>query len=230
MDNTAQLSKSIVELTKWMDTRMTEYETQQQAPSAGTPTVKVLSADYLSFKSMVWKALEMLKSQLELIVNSLDRVETHSRRKVLLFHGVTEEDAEDVTKKILNTIQGQMKLPLVNDETVEVCHRLGVKKDKTRPVLVRFATMKHRSSVWNAKTALKGSSISVSEFLTKPRQDVFNAAKKHFGKKNCWSSEGVIVVLLSDGSRKKVITMSELLLLVNQHPQKTEVPKRQVVK
>lgn len=219
MENTAQLAKSIEDLAKWMDARMSEFEnSQQHASSAGNPTVKVLSADYTNFKSLVWKSLAMLRSQLELIVNGLDRIETHSRRKVLLFHGLAEEDKEDLPKKINSLIQGKMKLSTVNADSVEVCHRLGVKRDKARPILVRFNTMKHRSAVWNAKTTLKGTKVSISEFLTKPRQDVFAAARKHFGKKHCWSSEGVIVILMPDGSRRKIVTVSELRDLTALHP------------
>ncbi|KAI5644632.1 hypothetical protein NE865_03284 [Phthorimaea operculella] len=117
----------------------------------GKNSVKALSADYINFKSLVWKALALLKSQLEHIITGLDRMETHSRRKVLLLHGVAEEDTEDVCKKVQDIIQSQMKLSSVTGDAVEVCHHLGTKKDKTRPILVRFSTVKHRSAVWNAK-------------------------------------------------------------------------------
>lgn len=227
MENTAaELIKGMMELATFVDTRLSEFEkSQQQPPSTGNPTVKSLSADYLAFKTIVWKTLGMLKSQLQLIVDSQDRLETHSRRKVLLVHGVPEASDEDLPQKILSMLHDKLKLTAVSTESIEVCHRLGVKKDKDRPVLVRFVNMQHRSSVWKAKTALKGTKTSVSEFLTKSRQDVFVAARKHFGVTDCWTSDGIIVILLPDKSRKKVQSMSELQPLLLQYPPKKGVSK-----
>ncbi|KAL4703064.1 hypothetical protein ACJJTC_015199 [Scirpophaga incertulas] len=76
-----------------------------------------------------------------------------------------------------------------------------------------------RMGIWNNKTKLKGTKISIKEFLTKPRQGVFIAARKHFGINKCWTSGGIIIVLLSDGTRKKITSMSELQHLTAQHPQ-----------
>ncbi|KAI5643819.1 hypothetical protein NE865_04215 [Phthorimaea operculella] len=216
MDNTALLVKSMADLASWMDTRMSEFENAQQSSSGHT--VKTLSADYLMFKSTVMTTLNMLKIQLELVVNGLERLETHSRRKVLLFHGIPEESTEELPQKLQGILRGQMKLSSIDTQAIEVCHRLGVKKDKARPVLVRFSTATHRSAVWSAKTKLKGTKTSVSEFLTKSRQDIFTAARKHFGMKNSWSADGAIVVQLPDKSRKKLVTMSALQKLIEEHP------------
>ncbi|XP_046976444.1 uncharacterized protein LOC124542548 [Vanessa cardui] len=148
----------------------------------------------------------------------LDRMETHSRRKVLLFHGVKEEQGEDVFKKTLGVLTGHLKLSDATPELIDSCHRLGVKRDASRPILVRFASVRFRSRVWNAKTALRGSKITLSEFLTKARQSIFIEARKHFGMKKCWSAEGDIIILLPDNSRKKISALSELKQLVAQYP------------
>jgi hypothetical protein len=178
-----------------------------------------LLADYLAFKSMVWKTLGMLEAQLQLIVDNQDRLETHSRRKVLLFHGVAEVKDEDLLQTTLHTVNSCMKVSSTTSDSIEVCHRLRVKRDcKNRPVLVRFAGVQSRSAVWKAKTALKGSDISISEFLTKSRQEVFTAARGYFGRSQCWSTDGSIYILLADKSRAKVHTMSELKALQRRFP------------
>ncbi|KAI5637424.1 hypothetical protein NE865_09855 [Phthorimaea operculella] len=160
MDNTALLAKSVKDLAAWMDSRMAEFEKNSQlAGSPGTPKVKDLTTEYLSFKSTVLDTLAMLRAQLELVVNGLDRLETHSRRKVLLFHGVPEAESEDLPKKIDTILRDQLKMTSPGSAVIEVCHRLGAKRDKNRPVLVRFTTATHRSAVWNAKTKLKGSKM-----------------------------------------------------------------------
>ncbi|KAI5630869.1 hypothetical protein NE865_16424 [Phthorimaea operculella] len=219
MEGTAALIKGMQDLATFVETKLSEFETsQQQPPSAGNPTVKTVSADYQTFKSLVWKTFGMLKAQLQLIVDSQDRFETHTRRKVLLFHGITEEKDKDLPQKITHLAQERLKLTSFKPESIEACHRLGVKTDKDRPVLVRFSSLLFRSAVWKSKTAFRGSKVSVSEFLTMTRQEVFAAARKHFGMKQCWSSEGTVVILLPDKSRRKVFTMSELKLLMKQYP------------
>ncbi|KAL4704710.1 hypothetical protein ACJJTC_011494 [Scirpophaga incertulas] len=111
-----------------------------------------------------------------------------------------------------------MKLATVDSNAIESCHRLGTKTDKQRPIIVRFSSMIHRIAVWKSKTALKGSGIVITEFLTRMRQDVFIEARKHFGIKKCWSSEGVIIVSVEDNKRKKIVTMAELHVLTSQYP------------
>ncbi|KAL4706013.1 hypothetical protein ACJJTC_014235 [Scirpophaga incertulas] len=112
----------------------------------------------------------------------------------------------------------QMKFTTVSPDAIESCHRLGTKTNKQRPIIVRFSAMNHRVAVWRAKTALKGSGITISEFLTRMRQDVFREARKHFGIRKCWSSEGVIIISLED-KRRKIVSMAELLVLIAQYPQ-----------
>lgn len=104
--------------------------------------------------------------------------------------------------------------------TNDICsmHRLGSKGSKPRPVLVRFTSQKQRSAVWNAKSGLKSTGITLSEFLTKPRHETFMLGRKHFGIRNCWTTEGKIVVQTTDGKRHKCETMAELKLLIAAFP------------
>lgn len=160
----------------------------------------------------------MMKSQLELLVHGLDRQETASRRKVLLFHGIVESNDATVEDTVVKILHDQFKMLDVSPEHLSACHRLGTNTSKPRPVMVRFASYKVRNLVWNAKTALKNSGITVSEFLTKTRHEIFTTARKHFGIKQCWSSEGKIVIILPDNSRRRIETMSELKPLLSVHP------------
>lgn len=219
-----QLLKSMEELSSMFTNRMGEFE--KNLPQPGTITtntsLKTLSGDYYSFKTFVWKSLGMLKSQVELVVLGMDRLETHSRRKVLLFHGIKESKDEDIMKKTVAVLTNQMKMSDISQNTIESCHRLGDKKDASRPVLVRFSTVKLRSMIWKAKTTLKGSKISLTEFLTKSRQEVFKAARDHFGMKKCWSADGVIIVLLPDHTRVKISSCFDLKQLITKHPKNAD--------
>lgn len=219
MDSSVEkLSKNFEELSSRFDARMAEFETNYLPSSSGVPnpTVKALAAEFYTFKMFIWKSLALLKSQLELVASGMDRLETHSRRKILLFHGIKEEKDENISEKIVQVLTTQMKLPDLNPDTIETCHRLGVKKESARPILVRFTNMQARSMVWRAKTSLKGTKTTITEFLTKARQDVFTAARSHFGMRKCWTADGVVVILLPDKSRAKVTSQSELKQLITQ--------------
>lgn len=226
--NTVDVNESLQNITSFFHSRMEDFEkalhqhTVMAIPGSQLQTVKALSADYQQFKTFVVNAVRTLKMQLDLLNTSFDQLETHSRRKVLLLHGLPEDSKENVAAKVHEVLSSKMKLMQARPEDIEACHRLGTaKKERTRPVLVRFATYKSKSDVWKAKTMLKGSRISMSEFLTKSRQNIFVAARKHFGIKNCWSSDGTIVVMLPDKTKRKITEFGALQKLQDSFPATT---------
>lgn len=212
------------ELAGSFDSRMREYESNLKKLSATDNTqvphkdLAALSREFTDFRSIMWKTLGSMRVQLELLVQGMDRQETATRRKVLMFHGITESSDSSVEDSIVTILHDHFKMTDISPKLFVACHRLGSNISKPRPVLVRFLSYDVRSAVWNAKTALKGSGITVSEFLTKPRHEVFVAARKHFGLRKCWTSEGKIVVLLPDNKRRRIETMSELRPLLSEHP------------
>lgn len=212
MDHSAKVSKNMESFLSTFTERMSKYEIDLKSAkaSANTPDIAALAKDFSEFKSFVLSCFDMLKSQLDFLSRGLDKHEMGTRRKVLLIHGVpeaTEEDPGDTIRSIL-----QQKIDASSEclSDIRVTHRLGAKGTKTRPILVRFSTLKARQEVWELKKKLKGTGITASEFLTKPRHDVFIAARKHFGMENVWSTDGRIVLLLPDKKRVKVECMSEL--------------------
>lgn len=220
MDN--QLASSLEDLEKLFSSRMADYEEKLKKFSAGAssihPDITSLSCEFTEFKSFVWQTLSKLKSQMELLALGLDRHETVMRRKVLLFHGVPEKDNEKLHETIHKTISDQIKVPDICIDNLLVCHRLGSSTGKSRPILVRFVELQHRKAIWEGKTALKGTGITISEFFTQSRHKVFMAARRHFGVKNSWTVDGKIMVLLPSKSRRKIETMAELQSLVAQYP------------
>lgn len=241
MESYTELNKKLDSISTTFAARMSEFERNAARPldATSSPVAAVsasgMSDEYLAFKDFVLATLSTLKLQLELLSVGQDRLETHSRRKVLLLHGLPEEvtpdptlldtglggEPVDVPKRVLALLKDKMGLSNIDPLSLESCHRLGTLKagsDKCRPVLIRFSALAVRNEVWKAKTTLKGSTTSWSEFLTRPRQDVFNAARKHFGVTRCWSSDGAIVVLCPDKNRKKIVSMAELQPLIDKFP------------
>lgn len=230
MDLSLSMSSNTEEIIRTFNTRMDEYDDKLKklATSAATtapPDLAVLTQDFLNFKTLVWKALALLKSQSEFMALGLERHEAFLRKKVLLLHGIPEELNTTPLAKVTSIFCSQMGLADFSSNFIEACHRLGNSKGKPRPILIRFHDLRYRQQVWENKTALKGSGYTISEFLTKSKHQLFMEARKHFGVKNCWSSEAKIIVLLPDKTRSKIEMMSELKKLTSQFPMQLDTPQ-----
>ncbi|KAF9411153.1 hypothetical protein HW555_010015 [Spodoptera exigua] len=144
--------------------------------------------------------------------------QTRSRRKALIIQGIAEAAGEDCTDVTLGVINTKLGLNYTKS-LIKVCHRLGqANTNHHRPILVRFASIDARMSVWRAKTGFRGSKVAVREFLTKTRQSVFVTARQHFGMQSCWTQEGAIFIKASDGSRHRVTSLDELNPLLSKYP------------
>lgn len=223
MDLSLSMSSNTAEIITTFNTRMDEYDDKLKklaasATSTSPADLAVLTQDFLNFKTLVWKALALLKSQSECMALGLERHEAFLRKKVLLLHGVPEEQNITPLAKVTSIFSNQMAQASFSSNCIETCYRLGNNKGKPRPILMRFHDLQSRQLIWENKTALKGSGYTISEFLTKSKHQVFMEARKHFGIKNCWSADAKIIILLPDKSRSKIEIMSELKMLISQFP------------
>ncbi|XP_059045791.1 uncharacterized protein LOC131841488 [Achroia grisella] len=221
MDLYSKLSTNMEDIVQLFQSRMGDMEKslhQMSSSPSRQQDITALNREYHDFKTFIWKSVSLLKSQIELLSLGLDRHETASRRKVLLLHGVPESPNENLKESIAKILNEQLKVTNQCSADISVSHRLGSKQAKARPILVRFHNYSARNEVWSKKTALKGTSTSISEFLIKSRHDLFVEARKHFGINKCWTSEGKVVILLPDQSRRKIELKSEL------HPLTTKFP------
>lgn len=226
------LDKKMEQIKATFNTQMAAYEKDLKEKatmslSSNPQEISTIAQEFTEFKAFVWGALDLVRGQMELLLVGQDRLEQASRRKILLLHGVPEVGDEEADETVRAVLRNQMKLPPQCALDVGVAHRLGSKSkaSKPRPLLVRFMSFKSRSEAWKGKTVLKGTGISLSEFLTKPRHEVFAAGRKHFGMRNCWSSEGRIVLLLPNKCRQKVESMMELQELMDKFPSSATEPR-----
>lgn len=228
----SQSTPNFYMMMKKIETRMNDYENKlkQIVPTSTEmqSDVNTLSKDFYEFKNVVWSTLSLMRSQMEMFSINLDRHEAYNRRKVLLVHGVPEESGENLSSVILNIFNTRMSVSNISNNDVVACHRLGVKKGKPRAVLIRFQNYQHRHLIWSSKTSLKGSGLTISEFLTVTRHHIFMEARKHFGMTNCWTADSKVFVLPPDKNRRKLELMSDLEKLIEQFPQQvrpTDIPK-----
>ena len=204
------IKESITAMTEMFDARMCEFQ-QDLNKSASPTTITSLATDFSSFKKFIHTALTTLQKQVELLTRNVDRIDMCRRRKMLLFHGVEEKKTELIDSVVTNLVVNNLNVADFTTSNIKTAYRLGRSLgNKPRPIVVKFTSTHVRHSVWISKTKLKGSGITVSEFLTKNRHDVFMLARQRFGVGKCWTRDGSINVIASNGLRYRVECMSEL--------------------
>ncbi|XP_063618698.1 uncharacterized protein LOC134791578 [Cydia splendana] len=204
MDHLVKLQRSIDGMKAMFETRMATFES-----SVATQGTEALPDEYSAFKNFMLKAVSSLQDQMEFVLRTLEEMESRSRTNILLLHGVPEAQGEDTSSAAVDILRQTLK---VDGITLMACYRLGrnLIPSKPRPILLKFGCHRTRDAVWAAKKLLKGSGRTLSEFLTSTRHAVFLEARKQYGVKGSWTSDGRIVVQCHDGVRRKVVTLAEL--------------------
>lgn len=192
--------KSIEEM---YEKSMGSFETRLQAATSST-TLSQLVEDFQEFKVLMRKTVEILRDQIQNLTIITDDMENRSRRKFLLFRGVKEAANENPSTVVLDIAVHKLKCGLQASD-VQSCFRLGTKgssTDRPRPLLVRFSDREARSNVWRAKKELKGSNISVAEFLTPIRKRILTEGRRIFGMNSCWSQDGNIYIKFNSNKHR----------------------------
>ncbi|KAL4721722.1 hypothetical protein ACJJTC_007111 [Scirpophaga incertulas] len=155
---------------------------------------------FASFKVLMLDSIINLTCQLSILSQSVERLELQGRRRILLLHGIPEDKSEELSK--------------------------GRAADggNPRPILIKFLDVSLRDKIWFAKTKLKGSGVTLSEFLTRSRHALFMAAREKLGVKQCWTKEGNVYVLGSDGSRHRILTLSDIHKVEQKPPEMSSSP------
>ncbi|KAI5634618.1 hypothetical protein NE865_12681 [Phthorimaea operculella] len=215
----AEVLKSMAATREFVANKIAEFQAElKQAGRKQPNSIAALNGEFVAFKAMVCNALDVLQTQVDLIARGQDRIEMHSRRKMLLVHGVPEEKNENTTSRLTTLLSSKISAADIAPGSIRTSHRMGTTKSdskgKPRPILVKFADTSARDRIWFGKKALKDSGVTLSEFLTKPRHDAFMAARNKFGIKNCWTQNGFIHVKTPNGEKHKIESMTELDRLI----------------
>lgn len=190
--------------------KMAHFESRLDNASTSGGKTGGITEEFASFKTFITEALHNLQQQVVLLANMCERQEIRSRRKMLLLHGLPEKKQENISDTVTDLIEKKLKVT-IDVLAISRCHRLGrPNTNKPRPTLIKFRDLALKNSVWFAKTALKGTGVTMSEFLTKDRHAVFTEARKRHGVSNCWTRDSRIFVVTPDGKRHQISTLTEL--------------------
>lgn len=205
--------------------RLNEFEARLNTTTPQTSSSQTSLADeFRNFKSDVLSILLLMRRQIFMITKSIDAIETRHRRKNLLMNGVPE-NVSNLLDFVSQTLREKLGLASMVPEKLLACHRIGQpSRDKERPVLLRFSEISLKNAVWDKKTSFKGTPFSVSEFLTKQRQTVFIQARKRFGQRRCWTMGGNIVVMLKDGTKRRLYSEQDLAELAKSEDDTQAIP------
>lgn len=204
------IKQTLDNLAEVFNSKMAEFQGNLDKADTKNPTVTSVAADFNAFRTFMSSALECLQQQVACLTKQVDHIEVRSRRKMLLIHGVPEVEDEDTVALVVDLCRLRVKCNMTAAD-LRRCFRTGrPQTGRKRPILVHFCDATLRDKLWYTKTALKGSGIVISEFLTHPRHTAFMAARERFGVDKCWTNEGVIIVLDADGKRHRVTSLAEL--------------------
>ncbi|KAI5640200.1 hypothetical protein NE865_07457 [Phthorimaea operculella] len=213
-----QIKESMEALAASVHARMAAFEEELKKDPTKKDTVNSIATEFQSFRTFVVASLGALQKQIGMLTDGLDTMEMRSRRKMLLLHGVPEEKDEDTIAVMVAVASEHLSLPELKTEDIRRAHRMGrfsSASSKPRPLLVKFASIKTRDAAWMHKVGLKGTGITVSEFLTPRRHQLFKAARLKLGVTKCWTREGRIIYLAPDGRRHKISSQQDLEALVD---------------
>lgn len=159
----------------------------------------------------VKKQCEKNTGGIAVVNNKLDALEQYSRRNNVRIFGIRESANESTDDIVLNLFKSKLNLSL-NVSDIERSHRLGKRNsEKTRAIIVKFASYRQKALVYGAKKNLKNSGITITEDITKPRLEILQEARKVLGTRNTWTSDGKIYGNY-EGKVHQITTSQQLLL------------------
>lgn len=187
----------------------------RMAVAKPTPTnMEQLANEFAAFKLCMLQAVELLRAQMTAFSVQLDDIDNTGRRKFLCLLGINELPSEDLRSRVADLARQKLGLKDFSVDDIKSAYRLGKASTNTparpRPILVKFASMAVRSQIWHSKKALKGSGITLTEFLTPRRRELFLEARRRHGIHSCWSLDGVVYMKLKDGERIRLDTLQQL--------------------
>lgn len=177
--------------------------------------------------------IQMKQSNLEEENNNLrsrlSQLESEARLSNLVFHGVEEAPVPDASRDSAEkeAIQATINLCThtlglqVTEADISTAYRLPRKgKEKFRPIIAKFNTIRIRNIVYRSGTQLRNTSIFINEHLSPANAQIYARARtlvKEGKASSSWTAGGSVFLMLSEGQDHKpikIVSLSVLLKLI----------------
>ena len=179
-----------------------EYQDQQKAISS---YLVKLTADNAKLTNDV----ERLPEKNSFLENGLHDLQQYSRWNNLEISGLAEcRDSDKEETRLLEFFQ-ELGVTIYTED-IEACHQILTKrKDRKKPLIVRFINRRKRDEVYAARTQIKGRNIFVNEHLSPHYRWLYTLnleVKRKSGFRFLWKNNGTPCLQKSESSQ--VITVS----------------------
>ncbi len=158
-------------------------------------------------------------NELEKLKQHMDSIDQKQREQRVRITGITEEDGEDLTKKVVKLAKNKLGVKKINGADIVQIHRSGKKKaTKTRDIIVQFENKATRDLFHGARKKLYvkndgKSSVYINDDLTDFRQKLLYDARMLVRRKKlkaAWAQCGNVMVLMDQGGPHAVYNYQEL--------------------
>lgn len=127
-----------------------------------------LSLKYNKEISDIRCRVDLLQKEHKVLKDRLEVAEGLLKRNNLIVYGIVEEDEEtdlEILSKIIDILKERLKINL-SIKDFSNCFRLGVKNNRSRPILVELLSQLHKRDILRHRSSLKGTNIFINEDLS----------------------------------------------------------------
>ncbi|XP_045475167.1 protein unc-13 homolog C-like [Harmonia axyridis] len=122
---------------------------------------------------------ETLIQQLE---NRIDQLQQVSKMNNICIYNLDEEIEEKTSEQVINLLNNRMKINIKKEDIIKA-QRVGVKNDKTRPIIVKFEKYQHKAMVLKNCKLLRGTKIGIAEDLLRKKIHLYKEVTKMYDRK-----------------------------------------------
>ena len=167
------------------------------------------------------------KGTISNLLNKIDELKQYSRRNCLHINGIKEtdppkENVSEETSEISTQENIDIAVLLLFNEKLRVdvhirdidrTHRIGREKQKNkdapRPIIVKFSNYNTRQRVFQARSKLKGTQITIVENLNSKRVAILSKVRNKFGVRNVSSLDGRIFAVVQ-GLKTRIDSIEQI--------------------
>ncbi|XP_044751660.1 uncharacterized protein LOC123311656 [Coccinella septempunctata] len=158
---------------------------------------------------VIQSAVNDNSDKIELINKRMDNLMQAEKINNVCIFNLMENQEEKLLENLLKLFKDNMKVTL-NKTDIARCYRVGVKKEKPRPVIVRFERYQTKLTIMKNCGRLSGTKIGIVEDLTKNRLELYRSLqRKCEDKKQVFTRNGNIYIKSENGVERKNVTSLE---------------------